>query len=85
MSLDRSNPVTFFPQDVLKVCRAVATAISISFADADEHGISAGKHQLRHVKLERTCHYGTYRFLCCRVGYADPDGHEIVFVKIIVH
>lgn len=41
MSLERSYPVTFFPQDVLKACRAAATAMSISFADADEHGISA--------------------------------------------
>ncbi len=36
MSLERSNPVTFFPQDVLKASRAAATAISISFADANK-------------------------------------------------
>ena len=36
ISLERSNPVTFFPQVVVNALRAAATATSISFADANE-------------------------------------------------
>ena len=36
-SLDLSKPVTFLPHVVLKALRAEATAMSMSFAEPDNH------------------------------------------------